>query len=96
MRCSELAYEKGYRYIGLQFYGECWSGVHSSDLLEGPKSDNCWGYHPDFQNCDDKSSTECIGQAHYNYIYEVRPKLGKVLQCVWKIRIQISDNLLAD
>ena len=74
IRCADLAYERGYRYFGLQFYGECWSGTHSSDLLEGPKSDKCWGHRPDYQNCDDGSSTECIGQAHYNYIYEVGPR----------------------
>ena len=23
-RCAERAYERGYRYFGIQFYGECW------------------------------------------------------------------------
>ncbi|CAB3996708.1 delta B [Paramuricea clavata] len=73
-RCAELAKKKGYRYFGLQFYGECWSGVHSPTLFNARKSDSCWGYRPDYENCDDDSPTECIGQEHHNYIYEVKPE----------------------
>ncbi len=74
LRCAELAKRKGYRYFGLQFYGECWSGVHSSALFNARKSEKCWGYRPDYENCVDDSPTECIGQEHHNYIYEVRPE----------------------
>ena len=73
LRCAELAKQNGYRYFGLQFYGECWSGVHSSALFNSSMSDKCWGHRPDYKNCDDNSLTECIGQEHYNYIYEVKP-----------------------
>ena len=70
-KCAELAKQNGYRYFGLQYYGECWSGIHSSDLFNSSTSNKCWGHRPDYKNCDDNSLTECIGQAHQNYIYEV-------------------------
>ena len=78
IRCAELANEKGYHYIGLQYYGECWSGVLDVKLFDGNKSEECWGYQPDYENCDDDSPTECIGTANHNYIYEVRPE-GELL-----------------
>lgn len=78
LRCASIAKTRGYRYFGLQYYGECWSGLHSTTLLNGGKSNQCWGYRPDFRNCDDNSPTECVGTEHYNYIYEVGP-LGKLI-----------------
>ena len=41
--CAEVAHERGLQTFGLQFYGECWSGVNGSDTyhMYGP-SKNCW------------------------------------------------------
>ena len=42
MKCALLAKAKNYKYFGLQFYGECWSGpsVDSSFSKDG-KSPQC-------------------------------------------------------
>jgi len=42
-RCAKTAKAKGYKYFGIQFYGECWSGPHAEDTYRkyGP-SDKCW------------------------------------------------------
>ena len=41
--CAEVAYERGLQTFGLQFYGECWSGVNGSNTYDmyGP-SKQCW------------------------------------------------------
>lgn len=41
--CAEVAHERGRQTFGLQFYGECWSGVNGSKTYDmyGP-SKNCW------------------------------------------------------
>ena len=41
--CAEVAHARGLQTFGLQFYGECWSGVHGSSTYDtyGP-SKNCW------------------------------------------------------
>jgi len=40
--CAELAYEKGYLYFGIQFYGECWSGPNSEkNFYKYGKSRRC-------------------------------------------------------
>ena len=41
--CAEVAHARGLQTFGLQFYGECWSGVHGSNTYDmyGP-STNCW------------------------------------------------------
>ena len=71
--CAKQAKSKGYRYFGLQFYGECWSGDPSVDLFKDKpaSADQCWGYKPNYAQCDDKAETECIGREEHNYIYEI-------------------------
>jgi len=41
--CAEVAHERGLQTFGLQFYGECWSGVNGSSTYDmyGP-STKCW------------------------------------------------------
>lgn len=70
-KCAKLVKENGYRFFGLQFYGECWSGNHSSDIFNGRPSENCWSYRPNYTHCDDNSPMECVGKANFNYVYEV-------------------------
>lgn len=67
--CEKKSREKGYKYFGLQFYGECWSGDSHQYYRDGKKDGKCYG--PDFKPCDDNADTECVGEAFTNYIYEV-------------------------
>lgn len=65
-KCANLTKAKGYKYFGLQFYGECWSGPSEQFYRDG-NSKQCVG--ADYKACDDSSATECVGKAMTNYIY---------------------------
>ncbi|KAL9987366.1 hypothetical protein ACROYT_G001660 [Oculina patagonica] len=41
--CADITHERGLVTFGIQFYGECWSGVNASETydMHGP-SKNCW------------------------------------------------------
>ena len=79
LRCAKLAKRKGHRYIGLQAYSECWSGDPTADLFRYPaKAGKCWGFRPNFGQCDDDGKTECVGTKRHNYIYELYDGDGKL------------------
>ena len=59
--CSKLSRQKGYRYFGIQFYGECWSGEIVEFEREG-RSFRC---------------IKGVGQTEANFVYENIPKQGK-------------------
>ena len=64
------AKNKSYDYMGVQYYGECWS---SSDAINrynlyGPK-DNC--VNTAFEICSDNDSVACTGALFSNYVYEI-------------------------
>ena len=68
-RCAKRAREKEFRYFGLQFYGECWSGKHSERLFASKKSSECLGY--DYKTCEDSTDSACTGNGGHNYVYEI-------------------------
>ncbi|XP_028401263.1 A disintegrin and metalloproteinase with thrombospondin motifs 18-like [Dendronephthya gigantea] len=42
-QCARVAYHSGYEYFGVQFYGECWSGVTANETYDKyGESDSCW------------------------------------------------------
>jgi len=68
-KCAELAKKKGYRYFGLQFYGECWSGPENPSFDRDGPSDQCLnGY---YKECDNTDTNICIGKQFTNYIYKL-------------------------
>ncbi|XP_032240089.2 uncharacterized protein LOC5514646 [Nematostella vectensis] len=75
-RCARKAEAKGYEIFGLQYYGECWSGVVTNALRYDKygSSDKCL---PEYtKNCDDNSTEICMGRASTNYIYRFAPVDG--------------------
>ena len=58
--------------FGLQFYGECWSGKDAEERYnkEGTSKECLMGYD---QDCDKQADHVCVGKAHTNYIYSLRP-----------------------
>jgi len=67
--CSEKAKLKGYTYIGIQYYGECWSGPNSTKIFNhGPSTDCVNGL---FRACTGRSDDFCTGKSWANYIYRV-------------------------
>ncbi|XP_031569120.1 uncharacterized protein LOC116303679 [Actinia tenebrosa] len=70
-RCAKQAKEFQREVFGLQFYGECWSGVNGNNTFNrnGP-STKCIG--PGYQPCTPGSKT-CIGMTSTNYVYRIVP-----------------------
>jgi len=74
-RCAKIASKKGYTVIGLQFYGECWSGptAHETYNKYG-KSDKC--VDGDFLLMSDskKKNSSCnrySGTSWTNHVYRI-------------------------
>ena len=70
-RCAKAAIDKGYKYFGLQFWGECWSGPTLSAEIEYYKygeGDACYG--TEYNLCHD-GDVNCVGASSHNFIYEI-------------------------
>ncbi|XP_078375610.1 uncharacterized protein LOC144658960 isoform X2 [Oculina patagonica] len=70
--CANLARSKGFTYFGLQFFGECWSGVkpntgYDNDGNASPKG--CVGQDLTMP-CED-SHPVCVGKGKRNYVYKL-------------------------
>lgn len=67
--CAKLTAKAGYKYFGIQFYGECWSGIKSGlEYYSGGPSNNCISENA--TRCDDNSCLSCAGEQYINYVYE--------------------------
>ncbi|XP_028403466.1 uncharacterized protein LOC114526148 [Dendronephthya gigantea] len=72
-RCAEAAMKKGYKYFGLQFWGECWSGpspAAEKGIIKHARGKKCYG--PQYKKCD-SNSNNCVGAENHNFIYEIHP-----------------------
>ena len=74
-RCSEKARSFGYRYIGIQFYAECWAG-NCEDYDSGGASSNCLQSFEtkrhDNEVCNFDIPTDCAGKGHdTNFVYDM-------------------------
>jgi hypothetical protein len=51
-QCAHVAFQKGYKYFGVQFYGECWSGAAVNETYDKyGKTTECWeGVGKDWTN----------------------------------------------
>merc|ERR1712142_72 len=71
--CAKAAKAKGWKYFGLQFFGECWSGPSLNPARDGP-SDKCIGTN--YKPCIDNDPTrQCVGKAFTNYVYKIKPDI---------------------
>lgn len=68
--CANVTRSKGFTYFGLQFFGECWSGVkpgigynHDGD------ANGCVGSNP-MLPCEPKHPV-CVGRAKMNFVYKL-------------------------
>ncbi|XP_022795168.1 coadhesin-like [Stylophora pistillata] len=76
-RCAEKAKQKGYTVFGLQFYGECWSGLSAElNFNRDGQSDDCIMNLYDPVDCYQNSSQECVGKQKTNYIYRLTDNPG--------------------
>eukprot|EP00112_Aurelia_sp_Birch-Aquarium-sp1_P005417 Seg1615.3 transcript_id=Seg1615.3/GoldUCD/mRNA.D3Y31 product="hypothetical protein" protein_id=Seg1615.3/GoldUCD/D3Y31 len=75
-QCAEIAYAKGYRTMGIQFYGECWGSMRGHlDYKKHGKAETCvhgekreaWG------RCTKGVDVACTGEALTNFVYRIAP-----------------------
>ncbi|CAB3989558.1 Hypothetical predicted protein [Paramuricea clavata] len=67
-RCAEQAMKKGYKYFGLQYWGECWSGSSQAQYNKYGEGGSCYG--PEYKMCDSRDSN-CVGDHLHNFVYEI-------------------------
>eukprot|EP00794_Sanderia_malayensis_P009970 gene9970-10993_t len=69
--CAERAKKRGHTHFGIEYYGECWSGKHSSKTYNkyGP-SKNC--VNTGLAKCDPKSNCLCAGKGFALFVYKVK------------------------
>jgi len=69
-RCAEKTRREAYTYFGLQFYGECWSGVKENVTYDNDGiSRGCVGEKPR-KRCRHVDRV-CVGKAKRNFIYRL-------------------------
>ncbi|KAK3754860.1 hypothetical protein QZH41_011334 [Actinostola sp. cb2023] len=69
-QCSAIARSRGYRYIGIQYFAECWGGGDERYSLEG-KSTNCMQSYATFgkEVCNFALQSGCVGLGSTNFVY---------------------------
>ena len=70
-RCAKIAAAKGYTVIGLQFYGECWSGPNAHETYgKYGKSEECVdGKFRSYSK--DKTCLRYVGRNWANHVYRI-------------------------
>jgi hypothetical protein len=74
--CAKKAQSRGYKYIGLQYYAECWTSSEPEPQYDkdGP-ADAGKCVNAEFRACS-QNDTACVGSTRANFVYKVIP--GKV------------------
>lgn len=68
--CANITRSKGFTYFGLQFFGECWSGVKPDIGYDHDGiSRGCVGSNPKMP-CEHKHQV-CVGKGKRNYVYKL-------------------------
>ena len=63
-QCAQVAYNKGYHYFAVQYYGECYSGNNASaTYAKHGESKNCQGI--------DKTLGFGVGKQNANFVYRI-------------------------
>ena len=63
-QCAQVAFNKGYEYFAVQFYGECFTGNDASQTYDKHGgSDKCVE--------SDKTLGFRVGQEHTNFVYRI-------------------------
>jgi len=70
--CATKAHAKGYKYFGIQYFGECWSGPGSTSYKVYGGANVCKSAA--FQKCNVGTRCRqclCTGDQHSNYVYQL-------------------------
>ncbi|KAL9986872.1 hypothetical protein ACROYT_G001080 [Oculina patagonica] len=64
-QCARVAYDKGYEYFAIQFYGECWGGKDSAkNYVKYGRSEDCI----EFNN----QNGHGVGGPKTNFVYRIK------------------------
>lgn len=72
--CAEAASRNSFTVFGLQYYGECWSGVNAAHTYaEDGRSTRCMMAISSMvlKECNDSSPEPCVGIQNTNYVYRI-------------------------
>jgi len=70
--CAKRAKAKGYKYFGIQYFGECWSGPGNDSYKKHKRPGVCKSAA--FQACKVGAGSRdcfCTGDQHSNYVYQL-------------------------
>ena len=64
-QCARVAYDKGYEYFAVQFYGECHGGMDAGKRYSKyGESDDCWLFN--------KQNGHGVGKDLTNFVYQIK------------------------
>lgn len=64
-QCARVAYDKGYEYFAVQFYGECHGGKDAGkSYAKHGKSEECWVF--------DENGGHGVGNGLTNFVYRIK------------------------
>ena len=72
--CAKAASRNGFHIFGLQFFGECWSGVNAAQTYakDGPSNRCLMAVNSvELRECNDASHEACVGVEFTNYVYRI-------------------------
>lgn len=90
-RCAKAAKDNNSTFFGMQFYGECWSGLngHLTYANNGPSTTGC--VDTCYEPCKDHSEF-CSGKHFANYVYKLRDAACEVsIAAVGCFREEVTD-----
>ncbi|XP_078373366.1 uncharacterized protein LOC144656967 isoform X2 [Oculina patagonica] len=69
-QCARVAYDKGYEYFAIQFYGVCYGGGDAgTNYNKHGESENCWVF--------DNHTSNGVGRENANFVYRINRYSGK-------------------
>ena len=68
-QCSEKAYENGYEYFGVQFYGECYGNGTDYSKHGKLKKEHCYVF--------DNRTGHGVGKDSTNFVYRINKRIKK-------------------
>eukprot|EP00794_Sanderia_malayensis_P014216 gene14216-15699_t len=67
--CAQRAKARGYKYFGIQYYAECWSGPGDIDYKRYGDSEKC--VDEKYKPCSTAQGEICAGENNANYVYQI-------------------------
>ena len=70
-RCARKAKKNGFKYFGLQYYGECFSGAEAGTTFDKyGETEAC--VNSFYGECENPKEGECVGKSLTNFVYKLK------------------------